>query len=143
MSFKEWTAVGQLIGQVLIVGWLVLDAMGGGVAGLGITDIAVRLCWAIVAMIGLNIALTILAVIVGSIVAGEELKDEKADERDISINARSGRNSGYVTSSAAGLSLLALALGADPILAVYALFAAPMLGGTTESISLLVYYRIG
>lgn len=143
MSFKEWTAVGQLVVQVLVVGWLVLDVMGGGAAGLTITDVAVRLCWAIVAMIGLNIALTILSVIVGSIVAGEELKDEKADERDIRIDAFSGRNGGYVTSSVAGLSLLALALGVDPILAVYALFAAPMLGGTTDAVSRLVYYRIG
>ena len=143
MSFKEWTAVGQLVGQVIIVAWLVLDAMGGGVAGQGITEIAVRLCWAIVAMIGLNIVLTIIAVIVGSIIAREELKDEKADERDISIDAYSGRNAGYVTSSAAALALLALALGADPILAVYALFAAPMLGGATDSVSRLVYYRIG
>ena len=143
MSFKEWTAVGQLVGQVIIVAWLVLDAMGGGAAGLTVTDVAVRLCWAIVAMIGLNIVLTIIAVIVGSIIAREELKDEKADERDISIDAHSGRNAGYVTSSAAALSLLALALGADPILAVYALFAAPMLGGATDSVSRLVYYRIG
>jgi hypothetical protein len=143
MSFKEWTAAGQLIGEVIIVGWLVWDALGGRAAGLGITDVAVRLCWAIVAMIGLNILLTILAVIVGSIVAGEELKDEKADERDMSIDARSGRNAGYVTSGAAGLSLLALALGADPIFAVYALFAAPALGGATDSVSRLIYYRVG
>jgi hypothetical protein len=143
MSFKEWTAVGQLIGQVLVVGWLVWDGMSGGGTGLDFAGVAVRLCWAIVAMIVLNIALTILSVIVGSILAGEELKDEKADERDHSIDARSGRNSGYVTSSAAGLSLLALALGVDPVFAVYALFAAPMLGGTTDALSRLVYYRLG
>lgn len=143
MSFKEWTAAGQLVGQVMIVGWLVWDGLQGGGAGLDFAGVAVRLCWAIVVMIGLNIALTIVSVIVGSILAGEELKDEKADERDLAIDARSGRNSGYVTSSAAGLSLLALALGVDPILAVYALFAAPMLGGTADALSRLVYYRIG
>ena len=143
MSFKEWTAVGQLAGQVVIVAWLVLDAMGGGVAGLTVTDVAVRLCWAILAMIGLNIALTIVAVIVGSIVQGEALKDEKSDERDIAIDTRSSRNGYYITSSAAALSLLALALGADPVFAVYALFVAPMLGGATDSVSRLVYYRVG
>ena len=37
----------------------------------------------------------------------------------------------------------ALAFGADPTFAVYALFAAPMLGGTTDAVSRLVYYRIG
>lgn len=143
MSFKEWTAVGQLVGQVLIVGWLVWDALNGGATGLDINAIAVRLCWAIVAMIVLNIVLTIVSVIVGSIIAGRELKDEKADERDIAIDARSSRNAYYVTSGAAALSLLALALGADPTFAVYALFAAPMLGGTTDAVSRLVYYRIG
>lgn len=143
MSFKEWTAVGQLVGQVLVVGWLVWDGLGGGAAGLSVGELAVRLCWAIVAMIGLNVLLTVISVVVGSVLAGEELKDEAADERDLSIDARSGRNSGYVTSSCAGLSLLALALGADPLLAVYALFAAPMLGGTADALSRLVYYRIG
>ena len=43
----------------------------------------------------------------------------------------------------AALTLLAVAFGIDPILAIYGLFAAPMLGGVTDAVSRLVYYRIG
>ena len=143
MTFKEWHAVIQLIGQVLIVGWLVLDGMGGGAAGLDFGGVAARLCWAILAMIGLTILLTIVTVIMVSVVQREELKDEAADERDRLVAALGGRNGGAVTSSVAALSLPALALGVEPILAVYALFAAPMLGGTTDAISRLIYYRVG
>ena len=47
MSFKEWTAIVQLAGVVLIAGWLVMDFMGGG-ANVGPAALAMKLVWAIV-----------------------------------------------------------------------------------------------
>jgi hypothetical protein len=78
-----------------------------------------------------------------SIARGEEIKDEKADERDRFISTRSERNGYAVTSIAAALALGAVAFGAEPMTAVIALFVAPMLGGVVSAGSQLVYYRIG
>lgn len=143
MSQKEREAVIQLVGLVLIVGWLIYDGLAGGFAETGFAAVAMRLVWAIVAMIVFNIAAMVLMMIGIGIITRTEPKDEKPDERDDSIGARSLRNGGGVTASFAALSLIALAFGADPIFAVYALFAAPVLGGATDAVSRLIYYRIG
>ena len=68
---------------------------------------------------------------------------EPADERDGLIEARSQRWSAYATSIVAALALIPLALGADPVWAVYALFGAPMVGGTINAAAQLFYYRVG
>jgi hypothetical protein len=143
MSFKEWTAVVQVVGVVVICGWLVNDVMATGLATGGVAGVAMKLVWAIGGAIVFNIVGLIIVAILVSIAQGKELKDERADERDKAVAARSSRNGYALASSFAGLSLLALAFGADPILAVYALFAAPLLGGATDAVSRLVYYRIG
>lgn len=70
------------------------------------------------------------------------LEDEEADERDRAIAARSSAYGHAVTSIPAALALLAVALGMDPVLAIYALFVAPMAGGLADSAARLVLYRI-
>jgi hypothetical protein len=143
MTMKQWNAVIQLVGLVVVGAWLVLDGLGSGASSSDFAAVAMKLVWAIGAVIAFNILGTIVTVIVVSIVTRSELKDEKSDERDAIIDAKSMRNGGAVTSILAALSLLALAFGVAPVFAVYALFAAPVLGGATDAVSRLVYYRIG
>ncbi len=143
MSMKEWTPVIQLVGVMLVAGWLLFDGLGGGFSTADFAAVAMRLVWVIGAAIVFNIAMTILVAIGVGIVTRAEFKDEKADERDIAIDAKSMRNGGVITSSVAALSLIAIALGVVPIFAVYALFLAPLLGGATDAVSRIVYYRIG
>jgi hypothetical protein len=143
MLFKQWEAVVQVIGVIGVAIWLVLD-LGANGPGATIPEAAAKLVWAMVGLIVANIVGTILVAILVSVVRREEFKDEKADERDRFIGTKSNRNGYIVTSSVAGLSILALAFsGIDPVYAVYALFAAPVLGGVTDAVSQLVYYRIG
>jgi hypothetical protein len=143
MTYKEWNAVIQVVSALVIGGWVVLDFAGGGAAGLGVVQVAQKLVWAIAAVIVFNIVAIIVVTILVSIARREEFKDEKDDERDRSVIDRSMRNGYVVTSIAGGLLLLALASGVDPVLAAYGIFAAPMLGGVTEALSRLVYYRVG
>ena len=68
---------------------------------------------------------------------------EKADERDKLVSLRAMRN-GYVIASLAGIaSLFTLAFSANPAQAAYILFFGLMLAGVVDSVSRLVYYRIG
>jgi hypothetical protein len=142
MSFKEWTAVVQVVGVILVGGWVALDAIGGGAAQ-PLAAVAMKLVWTIGAVILFNIVAIIIVAILVSIAQRAELKDEKADERDRWVATRSSRNGYVVTSIAAALALVAVAFGVEPVLAIYALFAAPMLGGATDAVSQLVYYRLG
>ena len=144
MSFKELTAWVQIIGAVVIGGWLINDAFNGGItSAMPLSAIAMKLLWAIGAVIVFNIVGIIIAAILVSIAQGAEIKDEKADERDRSISTRSERNGYVVTSIAAALTLGAVAFGAEPMTAVVALFVAPMVGGVVSAGSQLVYYRVG
>jgi hypothetical protein len=142
MSYKEWTAVVQLVGGALAILWIAWDLLGGGLQQADPAAVALKLVWVIVAIIGFNVVGMIVVAILVGIVKREELKDEKADERDRSISANSSRNGYVVASSLAALALLAVAFGIDPIFAVYALFFAPFVGGLTAALSELVYYRL-
>ncbi|HEV7345833.1 MAG TPA: hypothetical protein VGN60_09420 [Devosia sp.] len=142
MSHKEMTAGVQLAGQVLVAAWLFWDLLAGGLAGATVTGVAIKLLWVIGAVIVFTIVATIVMTIVFSIARGEAFEDEPADERDLLIEAKSQKWSSYVTSSLAALALVPLALGADPVLAAYALFGAPMIGGTIHAIYQLYYYRV-
>lgn len=141
VTYREWNAVIQLAGLVVVGGWLLMDAIGGSgtpeVAALG-----AKLLWAMAALIGFNVVAMVVVTVLVAVIAGETLRDERADERDRAVNARSCRDGYVVTSSAAALALLALALGVDPTFGIYALLVAPMLGGAAESVSRLVHYRI-
>lgn len=141
MTFKEMMAGVQLIGVAVVGGWLAWDAGSGGAAGLSIADTAVKLLWAVGAMIVFNVVGTILGTILVSIAQRAVLQDEPSDERDLVIEAKSLRNGGIATSIAAALSLVPLALGVDGAFAVYALFVAPVIGGTVNAVFQLYYYR--
>jgi hypothetical protein len=140
MTFKEMMAGVQVAGVAVVGGWLVWDALNGGAMGSS-ADIAIKLLWAVGAMIVFNIVGTIIATIVISIIQRAELKDEPSDERDDAISARSQRNSAIVTSIVAAIALIPLAMGIDPNFAIYALFVAPAAGGTVNALSELYYYR--
>lgn len=143
MTYKEWQAIVQVGGVLAVAVWVGLDISANGL-GATIPEAAVKLVWAMAGLIVFNILATIVVVILVSMVRREELHDEGTDERDRLIATRSSRNGYIVTSSVAALAILALAFaGVDPVLAVYALFAAPVLGGTTDALSQLVYYRVG
>lgn len=140
MTFKEMMAGVQLLGVAVVGGWLVWDALNGGATG-SPAEIAVKLLWAVGAVIVFNIVGTIVATIIISIIQRAELRDEPSDERDHAVSAKSQRNNAIVTSILAALALIPLAMGADASLAVYALFAAPMAGGAVNALSELYYYR--
>jgi hypothetical protein len=142
MSHKEMMAGIQLVGQALVAVWLVWDLVNGGLVGATVASAAVKLLWCIGAVIAFSIIATIIMTIVVSVIRREEFKDEPADERDLLIEAKSQKWSSYVTSIVAALALFPLAFGADPVLAVYALFAAPMIGGTVNAAYQLYYYRV-
>ena len=130
----------QLLGVAVVGGWLAWDALNGGAVSTT-AEIAQKLLWAVGAMVGFNIVGAIIGTILVSIAQREELKDEPADERDHAVAARSLRNSGIATSIVAALALIPLALGVDANLAIYALFVAPVIGGTINAASELYYYR--
>lgn len=140
MTFKEMMAGVQLLGVVVVGGWLVWDGVNGGATGTT-TEIAIKLLWAVGAMVAFNVVGTVVGTILVSIVQGQELRDEPADERDHAVAAKSLRNSGIATSILAALALIPLAMGVDVNLAVYALFVAPVVGGTINALSELYYYR--
>ena len=143
MSFKELTAWVQILGVLAVGGWLINDALNGGFASaIPLSAIAMKLVWTIGAVIVFNIVGIIIATILVSIAQGAELKDEKADERDRSISDQSNRNGYVVTSILAALALVAMAFGAEAMIAVLALFVAPMLGGAVSAVSQLIYYRV-
>lgn len=142
MSYKEWTATVQVVGVAIMAIWLAMDISAGG-AGLGMAAQAMKLIWAIGAAIVFNIVAIIVVTILVSIARREQLKDEQEDERDRAVTGKSYRNAYVVMSVLCALSLVALAFGADPSLALYALFVAAFLGGATDALSRLIYYRIG
>lgn len=141
MTYKEWNAVIMIAGSAIIAVWVIFESMTN--PAVGAAAIAGRLVWAIGLNIVLNIVLVIAMAILVSIARREEFKDERADERDLAVNARSMRN-GYFIASIAGLvCLIVFAMGADPGLALYTLFGGLMLAGVADAASRLVYYRIG
>lgn len=143
MTFKQMTAWIQIVAAVIVGVWLLQDVLQPGAFPETIGEAAKRLLWALLFIIGFNILASIVLAIVVSIVQREELKDEWADERDKTVNARAGRNAYYVLSILGACTLLFLALGGDPAGAAYMLFAALMVAGATDAASRLLYYRLG
>ncbi len=141
MSFKQWQAVITLLSEVPVILWLWTRSSSDPVET--VAEAATRLLWAMGVLIGFNIVVSIAVVIAISIAQGKEFKDERADERDRGVNARSGRNAHFVLSVSGLGILIGLASGVDPITAAYLLFAALMLSAAADSVSKLVYYRVG
>lgn len=141
MTYKELNAAVMVASSVAIGAWVWWQAVVEPAPDA--ESVAWRLLYAIGFNILINIALMIIATIVVSIAQREELKDERADERDRSISDRGMRN-GYFAVSIGGLGvIIGLAMGFDASAAAYALFGALLLGGIIEPISRLVYYRVG
>lgn len=141
MTYKEWEAVVNILGAVVVGGWVALEAIGNPAQS--VAEVAARLLWAILFVVLFNIAAMIVMSILVSIARRAEFEDEPADERDSAIGMKSMRN-GYVIASIAGAaSLFPLALGYDPSVAAYILFGGLMLAGVVDAVSRLVYYRVG
>jgi hypothetical protein len=140
MSLREMNAVIQIISQAIIALWVI-----SGVAATDATVMAVanKALWAILYMILLNIAGTI----VGSIILGISNRgrkvDEPADERDWSVHQKAMRNAYFALSIGVLAYFFLLAFGIDPVTSAYGLFGVTMLAGTVFSASQLVYYRFG
>ena len=143
MSFKQWTAVVQLVAAGIVGVWLLREVSVAGAFPDTIEDAARRLLWALGFIIAFNILASIVTAILVSIARGEEIKDERADERDKAVNAKGMRNA-YLALSIGGLAtLIFLGVGGNPPGAAYLLFAAMLLAGAVDSASRLAYYRLG
>ena len=141
MSYKEWEAVVNVLGAVVIGAWVIFEAVTDPATS--IAEVAARLLWAILFVVLFNIAAMILMTILVSIARREEFKDERADERDKAVGLKGMRNAYVVASTIGALSLFPLAWGYEPAVAVYVLFVGLMLAGVVDAASRLVYYRIG
>lgn len=141
MSFRELNAAIALVVSVIAAVWLAREIAGGLPEDLSAA--AMRLVWAVGVLVVVNLVGIIVTVIAIGIATRTAVRDEKADERDRHINARAMRNAYVVASAGGALTILALALGVDPVLAVHGLFGALLLAGATEAASALLYYRIG
>ncbi|HEY8594015.1 MAG TPA: hypothetical protein VIL84_02125 [Devosiaceae bacterium] len=143
MSMREVSAICGLLVQIAIGIWFFGAALSGQVAGETVSDAAARVLWAVLAMAVITIATTILGAVLVSIVRRGEMPDGRTDERDRLINARSSRNAYVALSMGIAGTLIALALGAIPVVAVYGVFSAMLLGGIAETVSQLTYRRLG
>jgi hypothetical protein len=143
MSYKEWNAGILLVASLLISAWVAYDATYAGTFGAPVAHLAQTLIYAILISIGFNIVAVIAVTIGVSIARREQFKDERADERDRAVAAKSMRNAYFALSIGGAATLAVLAWGPGGNLGVYALFAALMLANATDSASRLYYYRIG
>lgn len=90
-----------------------------------------------------NIIAVIIGVIVVTIVQREEVRDERADERDHLVNAQAMRNAYFVLSVGVALIIVGQAAGLEPVILPYLLFGISMLAGGIFALSQAIYYRIG
>ncbi|MEQ1901919.1 MAG: DUF2178 domain-containing protein [Devosia sp.] len=142
MTAKEISAVVMVLSAIAISAWVAWDMTHGGLAA-SLSEAAWKMLWAIGYSIGLNIVAVIIGVIAVSIVQREEVKDERADERDKLVNGKAMRNAYFVLSIGVLLVLIWQALGLEAVFGPYALFGVSMLAGVTFAISQLYYYRMG
>lgn len=141
MTYKEMNAAVMLLGAVAISAWVLVTVLTG--PELTLVELAQLLCWAIGISIVFNIVAVIMFTIVVSVIQRAELKDERADERDHAVAARSMRNAYFVVSIAGLLALIVWALGYQANIGVVVLFAGLMLGGAVDAASRVIYYRLG
>jgi hypothetical protein len=141
MTTKEISAWVMVLSAVAVSAWVVWDASANGVAA-SLSAAAWKMLWAIGYSIGLNIVAVIVGVIAVSIVQREEVKDERADERDKLIKGKAMRNAYFVLSVGVLLVLIWQAFGLAAVLGPYALFGISMAAGAVFAISQIVYYRV-
>jgi uncharacterized membrane protein len=141
MTFKEMNAGVMLLSVLAISGWVAMQGIGDPAAT--VSAVAARLGWAILASMVFNMAAVIVFSILVGIAQGQELKDERADERDHAVNARAMRNAYVVASASGAVAIVLWALGVPVTLGIYALFGGLMLAGATDAASRLYFYRVG
>jgi predicted membrane protein len=141
MTSKEISAWVMVIGAFAILAWLAWDASATGLAATQ-SAAAWKMLWAIGYVIGFNILATIVGVILVSIFQREEVKDERADERDKLINGKAMGAAYFVLSIGVLGVLIWQALGLDPSLVPYTLFGISMLAGVCYAITQIVLYRV-
>lgn len=141
MSHKEISAWVMVLSAVVISAWVGLGLVNDGVAGTA-QEGAVRMAWAIGYTVALNIVAVIIGVIVVSIVRREEVRDERADERDRMVSARAMGNGYFVLSIGIAGVLIAQALGIADVWVPYLLFGVSMLAGGIFAATQVVLYRI-
>ncbi|WP_423067436.1 hypothetical protein [Devosia sp. CN2-171] len=141
MTYKEWEAVVNILGAVVIGAWVIFEAVTSPAGS--VAEVAARLLWAILFVVLFNIIAMIIMTILVSIARREEFKDERADERDRAVGLKGMRNAYVVASVLGAVSLFPLAWGYDPAVTIYVLFGGLMLAGVVDAASRLVYYRIG
>lgn len=142
MTQKEVNAWVMALSAVLISAWVGLGLASNGPAPTA-QEAAVAMLWAIGYTLLFNMVAVIVGVIVLTIVQGERLKDERADERDRLVTARAMRNAYFVLSVGVGLILFGQATGLDPVVLPYLLFGISMVAGGTFALSQAIYYRVG
>lgn len=140
MTFRERTAIVMLTSSLVILAWLAMDYSGGAA---DLTELAVRLLWAVGFGVVLNVAGIIVINIVVGIMQGGRLDVDREDERDRAVDLKSMRNGYWVNSAGVLGCLVVLATGQPPVQAIYLLFASALVAGGTYAASQLVYYRIG
>jgi hypothetical protein len=143
MGYKEWTAIIQLAGAAAVGLWLAMEAFGAGLGDGTPAGLAIRLLWAVGGLIAINVIGMVIISVVLTVIRQKEFTDEPADERDDMIDARSSRIGYAVTSSLAALTLIPVAMGGAPTLAITMLFVAPLAGGIAHAAAQLVFYRLG
>ena len=142
MSYKEVNAAVMLLSAVLVSAWIAFDTAAKGFAATS-AEAAVRMLWGVGYTVAFNIVAVIVATIAFALIRREQLKDERADERDRLVASNAMRNGYFVLSVGVLGVLIWQALGLDAALVPYALFGVSMLAGGVYAGSQLVYYRIG
>ena len=143
MTQKELEAGVMVLSAIVISGWVWWDTASNGVPA-ELSAAAWKMVWAV----GYSIMFNVIAAIVGHIGyavlnGGDNISDEKIDERDRLVASRSMRNGYFVLSIGVLGVLIWHGMGLPAEFGPYALFGISMLAGGTFALSQLVYYRIG
>jgi predicted membrane protein len=141
MSTKQIEAVVMVLSAIVIAAWVMMDVQGTGLAP-NAAAAASDMLWAIGAVIVFNIVAMIVGVILVSIAQREEVKDERADERDQLINGKSNSVAYLLLSLGVLAVLIGQALGVADNLVPYLLFGVSLLAGVGSAIAKLVLYRV-
>jgi len=142
MTMKEISAAVMVLSAIVFSVWVASDLLTKG-APAEVSQAAWNMLWAIGWVIVFNIVAVIIGVIVVSIAQREEVKDERADERDKVINSRAMSTGYFVLSIGIVGVLLLMATGMQANLVPYVLFGISMLAGVAFAVSQLVLYRLG
>jgi hypothetical protein len=141
MSTKEIEGWVTVLSAIVISWWLWSKTAAAGLPE-SASGAAWEVLWTIGYVIAFNIAAMIVGVIVVSIAQREEVKDERADERDRLIGGKSHAVAYFVLSIGVLGVLIWQAIGLADNLTPYALFAVSMLAGVASAIAKLVLYRV-